>query len=94
MLSDLDYGSPFFDSDGPSVAEMGKKIVDRAIWKYTSVLLAQPFDVAKTILQVRIAAAQFDGARSDSKRRQSTRYVDNRYEDVRESITVCCSELY
>ncbi|GAB7351058.1 hypothetical protein MBLNU459_g1538t1 [Dothideomycetes sp. NU459] len=82
MLSDLDYGAPFFDTDGPSVADMGKKILDQALWKYTSVLLAQPFDVAKTILQVRSAAAYVDGARADLKRRQSARFVDSRYQDV------------
>lgn len=82
MLSDLDYGAPFFDTDGPTVAEMGKKILDQALWKYTSVLLAQPFDVAKTILQVRVAAAHFDAAKSDVKRRQSSRFMDTRYQDV------------
>lgn len=30
-----------------------KELVDELIWKYTSVLMAQPFEVAKTILQVR-----------------------------------------
>lgn len=72
MLSDLDYGAPFFDREGPSLGEMGKKLVDRAIWKYTSVLLAQPFDVAKTILQVRLAAAH-DADTLDTKTRDDRR---------------------
>jgi len=60
MFQGFDYGAPLFDGDSPSVAEMGKKILDQALWKYTSVLLAQPFDVAKTILQVRLAAVAAD----------------------------------
>ena len=31
-----------------------KTLVDELLWKYTSVLMAQPFEVAKTILQVRL----------------------------------------
>jgi mitochondrial fusion and transport protein UGO1 len=31
-----------------------KILVDELLWKYTSVLMAQPFEVAKTILQVRL----------------------------------------
>lgn len=30
-----------------------KDLVDELVWKYTSVLIAQPFEVAKTIMQVR-----------------------------------------
>lgn len=51
ILSDLDYDSYFPDSS-PSVAEHAKKLLDQALWNYTSVLLAQPFEVAKTLLQV------------------------------------------
>lgn len=51
ILSDLDYDSYFADSS-PTVAEHAKKLLDQALWNYTSVLLAQPFEVAKTLLQV------------------------------------------
>lgn len=62
---------------------MGKKVIDQAIWKYTSVLLAQPFDVAKTILQVRLAAAgEVDGRLGEDMRRRPDNYRDDRYEDV------------
>lgn len=37
------------------MGEMVKKWMDQAVWNYTSVLLAQPFEVAKTILQVHLA---------------------------------------
>lgn len=84
IFSEFDYGGPLFDSDSPSVAEMGKKILDQALWKYTSVLLAQPFDVAKTILQVRLAAgAEADDVFKDLKRRRSGRFSDVR------SLEVC-----
>lgn len=62
ILSDLDYGD--YLSDGaPSAANIGKQLLDQALWKYTSVLLAQPFEVAKTILQCHLAEAG-DGRRA------------------------------
>jgi fusion and transport protein UGO1 len=56
ILSDLDYDSYFADSS-PTVAGHAKKLLDQALWNYTSVLLAQPFEVAKTLLQVHQAQA-------------------------------------
>ncbi|KAF2754674.1 mitochondrial carrier [Pseudovirgaria hyperparasitica] len=56
-LSDIDYGDYLSDSS-PSLAEMAKKLMDQALWSYTTVLLAQPFEVAKTILQVHMASSQ------------------------------------
>ncbi|KAJ9629726.1 hypothetical protein H2203_002107 [Taxawa tesnikishii (nom. ined.)] len=82
IFSELDYGAPFFDKEGPSAGELGKKIMDQAIWKYTSVLLAQPFDVAKTILQVRIAAAsEAQASRSRDISRASSRQSHGRYQE-------------
>ncbi|KAL5383712.1 hypothetical protein DPSP01_005816 [Paraphaeosphaeria sporulosa] len=57
ILSDLDYDSYFADAS-PSVADHAKKLLDQALWNYTSVLLAQPFEVAKTLLQVHQAQGQ------------------------------------
>ncbi|KAF2469613.1 uncharacterized protein BDR25DRAFT_46465 [Lindgomyces ingoldianus] len=57
ILSDLDYDSYFPDSN-PTLAEHAKRFVDQALWNYTSVLLAQPFEVAKTLLQVHHAGGQ------------------------------------
>ncbi|PTB78435.1 mitochondrial carrier [Trichoderma longibrachiatum ATCC 18648] len=51
MLNDLDYKELM--SDSPSVVESARELVDELIWKYMSVLLGQPFEVAKMILQVR-----------------------------------------
>ncbi len=50
ILSDLDY-SDYLGDGAPSAGNIGKQLLDQALWKYTSVLLAQPFEVAKTILQ-------------------------------------------
>ncbi|KAF2140119.1 uncharacterized protein K452DRAFT_252741 [Aplosporella prunicola CBS 121167] len=56
ILSDLDYGVDLSLGDGsPSLAELTKKLLDQAVWNYTSVLFAQPFEVAKTLLQCNLA---------------------------------------
>ncbi|CZS89523.1 hypothetical protein WAI453_002713 [Rhynchosporium graminicola] len=48
IFSDIDYA----DYGSPSTVESVKKQVDDWVYRYMSILLAQPFDVAKTILQV------------------------------------------
>jgi fusion and transport protein UGO1 len=53
MFSDLDDWNNLSDQS-PSVMRTVKGLVNELVWKYTSVLMAQPFDVAKTILQVRL----------------------------------------
>lgn len=53
-LSDLEYPDYLSDSS-PGMAEMTKRLMDQALWSYTCVLLAQPFEVAKTVLQCRLA---------------------------------------
>mgnify|MGYP000875857411 CR=1 FL=1 len=77
VFDDIDYSSFLNDGDSASVADMGRKVLDQALWKYTSVLLAQPFDVAKTILQVRLAT-QLD-AESTLRRRTSARFAVDQY---------------
>lgn len=52
MFNDLDY-KDYLSEPSPSVVQNVKELIDELIWKYTSVLMAQPFEVAKTILQVR-----------------------------------------
>ncbi|KAI1396251.1 mitochondrial carrier domain-containing protein [Hypoxylon fuscum] len=52
IFSDIDY-SDQFDDLSPSTVQSIKQFVDELLWKYTSVLMAQPFEVAKTILQAR-----------------------------------------
>lgn len=50
LLSDFnDYSSDFLET--PSVSESLKNFANTAILSYTSVLISQPFEVAKTVLQ-------------------------------------------
>ncbi|KAI1814943.1 mitochondrial carrier domain-containing protein [Poronia punctata] len=53
IFPDIDY-KDHLDEFSPSTIESVKQFVDELLWKYTSVLMSQPFEVAKTILQVRI----------------------------------------
>ena len=83
ILSDLDYDSYFPDSS-PTVAEHAKKLLDQALWNYTSVLLAQPFEVAKTLLQVHQAPGQAPlGLRltGDEIRSRPNSFASGKYED-------------
>jgi hypothetical protein len=76
IFSDLDYGDYLPERDGNSLADMTKRLVDQAIWNYTSVLLAQPFEVAKVVLQCHLA----DGSASVqplSSVGESKRYPDS-----------------
>jgi fusion and transport protein UGO1 len=78
LLADLDY-SDYLESS-PSVSGWVRDALDSAVRRYTNVLTAQPFDVAKTILQAYVvpddsSAGQFPkgdryrsgrGSRNDS----------------------------
>ena len=81
ILSDLDY-SDYLSDGSPSAGEIIKNLLDQALWKYSSVLFAQPFEVAKTVLQVQLASAVKDGstqlALNDDMRRRPEKY---RYDD-------------
>lgn len=52
LFSDIDYKN-YIAEPSPSVVQTVKEVLDELLWKYSSVLMAQPFDVAKTIMQVR-----------------------------------------
>ncbi|KAI3396974.1 hypothetical protein diail_11374 [Diaporthe ilicicola] len=52
IFSDLDY-KDYISDPSPSVVRCVKDVVDELIWKYSSVFLAQPFEAAKLLLQVR-----------------------------------------
>lgn len=82
LFSDIDYGDYLPDSS-PGVADMAKKLMDQAIWNYTSTFMAQPFEVAKIVLQCHLAGSASQGlqggTQAGSKRYQDG-YVDARYE--------------
>lgn len=53
IFPDIDY-KDHLDELSPSAVQSIKQFIDELLWKYTSVVMAQPFEVAKTILQVRV----------------------------------------
>jgi fusion and transport protein UGO1 len=57
IFTDLDYTDYLSDSS-PSSLDSIKRQIDDWFYKYMSILLAQPFDVAKTVLQVRSQALE------------------------------------
>ena len=73
---DLDY-SDYISDAAPSISLSLKSIIDQTVWKYTSVVFAQPFEVAKLILQARVAQED-DGERH---KRQSL-IVEQQEEEV------------
>ena len=87
ILADMDYKD--YNSDTSlSTSEIGKQLVEQAVWKYTSIFLAQPFEVAKTVLQVQLLEGNQQlplQARAADKAR---RYADT-YRDSDEQYDVC-----
>lgn len=61
ILSDLNYGDVFGDS-APSTGASVRSLFDQALWKYSSIFMAQPFEVAKMILQCRITGTSSTNA--------------------------------
>ncbi|KAL8709516.1 MAG: hypothetical protein Q9220_005758 [cf. Caloplaca sp. 1 TL-2023] len=80
ILADMDY-SEYLSETSPSSSQTVKKIAERAIWKYASVFLAQPFEVAKVVLQVRAPntglKGSFQTAQADEGRRKPFRSRGN-----------------
>jgi fusion and transport protein UGO1 len=86
IFSDIDY-SDYMSDASPSTIESIRKTLDEALYRYVSVLLSQPFDVAKTVLQVKRQDGQ-DGSESTirngymMKDGAQSRREDRRYSDV------------
>lgn len=85
IFSDIDY-KDYISEDSSSVVQTVKDLLDELLWKYTSVLMAQPFDVAKTILQVRsqedIAPPSAPITPVDQLRRRGSDHRSSIYDDV------------
>ncbi|ETI24382.1 hypothetical protein G647_03751 [Cladophialophora carrionii CBS 160.54] len=71
---DIDYAD-YIPEASPSLTGSIKSYIDQAFWKYTTVVLGQPFEVAKVILQTRVAQ---DDEEDEEKPRNGHRY---QYED-------------
>ncbi|KAL9123617.1 MAG: hypothetical protein Q9217_006966 [Psora testacea] len=85
ILADMDYSDYMSDSP-PAASDFIKGLVEQALWRYTSVFLAQPFEVAKTVLQVHVAAGKQksivrDGLADNGRRRQGA-YRRDSYDPV------------
>ena len=85
MLSDLDYSNYLSDAS-PSVLEMVKSLLDQGLWKYTSVLMAQPFDLAKVVLQVQDAGSVTGEEEEKDRFKNSSRNKSRPYDVWFESI--------
>lgn len=93
IFSDIDY-KDYIAEPSPSVVQTVKEVLDELLWKYTSVLMAQPFEVAKTIMQVRSqddlgglqAAAE---AAEEARQRQANQRI-SMYDDEVGQACCCC----
>ena len=70
LLPELDID---FKSTTSEAWQQTRSLFDTLLWRYSSVLLAQPFDVAKTVLQVALPPANVAASSSSRKRRISPR---------------------
>ncbi|KAK4152482.1 mitochondrial fusion and transport protein ugo1 [Chaetomidium leptoderma] len=94
IFSDIDYKNY---EPSPSVVQTVKEVLDELLWKYTSVLMAQPFEVAKTIMQVR-AQDDLGGleaiaeAAGEARQRQASQRI-NMYDEGSHSHSDSDSDL-
>lgn len=82
ILADIDY-SDYLSDTSPSPGEVGRSLLEHAFWKYTSIFLAQPFDVAKVVLQVQKGTTAQGSAKDHSTvetRRPPQVHQKNTYE--------------
>lgn len=77
FMPDLDYAD-YLDSS-PSVSDWVRDALNRALVRYSKVLTAQPFDVAKTILQVYVVS---DNGEEQLDRKSTPRAESDPYDTV------------
>ena len=77
---DIDY-SDYIPEASPSLTGTVKAYIDQAFWKYTTVVLGQPFEVAKLILQARVAQDDEDegSPRKRHKREDEEEEINGQY---------------
>lgn len=80
IFSDIDY-SDYLSDSSPSAFESTRKQVDEWFYRYLSVMLSQPFDVAKTVLQVR-SQGRDDGTKAVDQLRRQASHHSSRYAEV------------
>lgn len=86
ILADMDY-SEYLSDSSPSPVGILKGLMEQTLWRYTSVFLAQPFEVAKTVLQVHVRhsgrKSNSQSASLDDMRRRPAHYRRDSYEVCR-----------
>jgi fusion and transport protein UGO1 len=82
MFSDMDY-SDFMSEASPSTYETVQRWINNGLHTYTNVLLCQPFDVAKMILQVRSVEVGNEIPTMEKIRSRPTSYRNDSYSNVR-----------
>lgn len=76
----MDY-SDYVSDDNKSTLDMIRQMLDDAMYKYLAVLLAQPFDVAKTVLQVRSQGLLLDTTRAaKTGSKEAEGFMDSRFD--------------
>ncbi|KAL9598660.1 MAG: hypothetical protein Q9219_004329 [cf. Caloplaca sp. 3 TL-2023] len=81
----MDY-SEYLSDPSPSSTATIKTLTEQAVWKYSSVFLAQPFEVAKVVLQVRAPTtgqkpSTLPSVIDDTRRRRMQSHTDDAYRD-------------
>ncbi|RFU31535.1 hypothetical protein B7463_g4818, partial [Scytalidium lignicola] len=87
IFSDIDY-SEYLSDASPSSIEMVRSFIDELFYRYITILLAQPFEVAKVVLQVRDQGSRKPSGPTiapEAVRRISSSYRDKTYDEVYES---------
>ena len=84
---DLDY-SEYLGDTPSTVTGSIKEVLNKAIWKYTSTLIAQPFEVAKLILQVHVAQDDDDNGGVITKGERRDAYGSrNEHDEMEEDLS-------
>lgn len=82
ILSGLSYEEVVSEASGLSGGISFKSLLDDAVWKYSSVFMAQPFELAKMVLQVRLNEAIDEREKSSRLSSTHSRASSSRYHDV------------
>ena len=64
ILADMDYSDYVSDSSS-GASDAVKAFLEQMAWKYSSVFLAQPFEVSRTLLQVQVLSIRDKKASKD-----------------------------
>ncbi len=89
ILSEMDY-SEYLSDSSPSAFESVRRQVDDWFYRYMSVLLSQPFDVAKTILQVKSQDLDVGKLQPAEAMRRQQSYRDPKFSDVWRVFQLLC----